>query len=951
MKKNAPFFLLLAVLLVGGLYVSKTQSVPFVDEPVQLASAGSPGEGYFAEDDCGYLMGISMASPSAPSYIDVDGMSPDSKQACADLTGNFYSGGFLSTVDSRAYLHSLATDETYTLDFVGDNYGVTIDHTDPDRYWSGYAKITDASYTGTNRWVWFDWNCVAGDDKSGVAECGSGILSRAYRVHTNEDGTVEGYAWNDDLGFIPFRDLTLEMPPQQIQMFVDVYALEDTSVTPDNVTLATAPFSDYAQYWRVRLQWMDVSTGLYLNEDDFVEDSITIDTTTVGNVFLNQVENFGDAVTVTAYNPYLGCDLATAEYCGLTDPDGYWSANLFVYSGSPTSNMLGYNSDSDAGIENYLDREGCRWIYTDQWQYVEVPPYSSQPKCPVSTGSSYDKEDVFYLRENDRNMIGLESMDMRFHFDSDREVSVTSASGVLSEVSDVAGVTYTYTPDYNADYDGDGTADGLFLSYRPRFQPISYVAVYDGEEYTQISADYMRYSVPPYMDLKTHATVYDASAEARERGVVVKPAFTIYDQLDVVRVSGDPVATKDRYLIVDTIDDADSNPDCSYADVPVGGGSYPNDYISHFNLGYGQRSATCQGGIAPSGTPINSVSDPTAEQWVCDSVTVHFNDNVESCYYTGYLPIVDVHDEPEDMLVLGAINSLLNDEDVLTNLDQIFSQGSLETIKLRNKMYSQVVRYTLGQTAGSGSLDSSMNPDTGNIISLMNDRLLFARGDVTITGSEGFADKTLVTIGGDVYIDGNITGGRLGIISFADNEVGGKVYVNPIVTDIYANIFADGGFYSYGGTSTVTTGVPAWANDETRVEILRNQLYLNGSLVARNTVNGSVDSDGDGYLEIGDGTLVSEATLYPMDDGNQQSGYAIAREHDLNMIRQYRLCWPVDPATGLPDESDPTARIDCGEADLSSYRDENGDPVYSSFILEYSAPSNLLIFTAENGLN
>lgn len=947
MKKNAPFFFLLAVLLVGGLYVSKTQTVPFVDESVQLASAGTPGDGFVTGDDCGYLMGTS--TPRATNYMDVDGMSPDRKQACADINGNFYSGGLLSTTDSTAYLHSstlLASGATYTLDFVGTSYGVTIDHTDPDRYWSGYAKITDASYTGTNRWVWFDWNCIAGDGTSGAAACGSGISNQSYQVHTNEDGTVEGYAWNDDLGFIPFRDLTLEMPPQQIQMFVDVFALEDTSVTPDNVTLATAPFSDYAQYWTVRFQWMDVSTGTYLDESDFT--ALDFDMSTIGNVYLNQVTNNGDAVTMTSYNPYVGCNDASAVYCSITDGDGYWGAYFFVYSGSPTSNMLGYNSDSDVGIENYLDREGCRWIYEDQWRYVQRA--SSKLPCPDASTSEDEKDEVFYLRENDRNMIGLKDFNnMQFSFSADREIELTSASGTLAEVSDLTGTTYTFTPDYNGDYTGDGVNDGLFLSFRPRFQPMSYVAVYDGMEYTQISADYTEYSHAPFMDLKTHATVYDASAEARARGVGTKPGFTVYDQLDVVNHASDP-SVNDRYLIMDTVDDADSNPDCSYADLAILPGSYTNDYVTHFNMGYGKKSSTCQTTAPTGAAPSNDVTDPTAEQWVCDSVTEHANDNIESCYYTGYLPIVDRHDDPESLLIIGAINSLLNDEDLLTNVDEIFSQGSPETIKLRNKMYSQVVRYTLGETAGSGSLNTSMDPDSGNIISLMNERLLFAQGDVTITGSEGFADKTLVTIGGDVYIDGNITGGRLGIIAFADNGEGGNVYVNPVVTDVYANIFIDGGLYSYMGTSTVTTGVPAWPNDETRVVALGNQLYLNGSVVARNTVNGSVDSDGDGYLEVGDGTLVVEATLYPMDDGTEQSGFSIAREHDLNTIRQYRLCWPIDPSTGLPDESDPTARIDCEEAELSSYRDVDGMPVYNSFILEYSAPSNLLIFTAENGL-
>lgn len=155
------------------------------------------------------------------------------------------------------------------------------------------------------------------------------------------------------------------------------------------------------------------------------------------------------------------------------------------------------------------------------------------------------------------------------------------------------------------------------------------------------------------------------------------------------------------------------------------------------------------------------------------------------------------------------------------------------------------------------------------------------------------------------------------------------------MTDLYANFFLDGAFYSYSGTGAVTTEFPVWSSDEDRVETLKNQLYLNGSLVARNTVNGSETELFDGQYSLGDGTM---------------GEYVQARERDLNKIRQYRLCWPVDPVTGLPDESDAGARQDCEEAALSSYRDEYGDPVYKSFILEYAPPTDIVIFTVENSL-
>lgn len=580
-------------------------------------------------------------------------------------------------------------------------------------------------------------------------------------MHTNlETGEVRGYAWNDDMGFLSFRNLTMELPPHEIQMIVDVLANETDGVTPDNVTLETAPYSDFAQYWRVRVQWLDTTSGEYLDGSDLLTETIRMPVTTVGQVFLDQVSNDGDAIEVSAYNPYVSCTDSSAQYCGMTESDGSWSANMFIYSGSPTSNMLGYedNMDGDWSIDHFLDREGCGWIYTDQWRYVRS--LESRPSCSGASASDYSKDDVFYLRENDRNMVGIESITMGFEFSEDREYAVTVASGSLVEVPLAVGTSYYYTPDYNGDLDGDGFHDGLYLSFKPRFQPVSYRAIYNGEEYMQISSDY---ATP--MSLETKAVIANASLQAQERGVALKPGLTVYDQLDSVSDT-DEALPEDLHLVLDTqylLDstvEADTDLDCSYAQLSLSEGSYPtgSTYVHDYTMGYGQRSSTCTG-ATPTGTASNNLTQPTAEQWVCDDVIDHFGSTVPSCYYTGYLPIVDRYDDPEAMLLIGSINSVLNDQSVLMNEEQISILGSTETIKLRNRMYSQVVRYTLGQVAGAGTLDADMNVSSGGIVELMNGRLLFAQGDVTVDGSSGFAGKTLVVVGGDVYLKGNITGG------------------------------------------------------------------------------------------------------------------------------------------------------------------------------------------------
>ena len=182
-------------------------------------------------------------------------------------------------------------------------------------------------------------------------------------------------------------------------------------------------------------------------------------------------------------------------------------------------------------------------------------------------------------------------------------------------------------------------------------------------------------------------------------------------------------------------------------------------------------------------------------------------------------------------------------------------------------------------------------------------------------------------MGGNVYLNTDITNGRLGIIAFKRNGVGGNVYILNSLTDLKANLFLDGSVFSYNGAAPAGT-VPTYTSDELRLETLLNQLHLRGTLVSRNTVNGSGDSDG----------------LYDLGDGTTTTDYNVAREYDLNMLRQFRLCHPI--ADGVPDES-VTEECDEGEQ-LSTYGEANG--FYNSFILEYDPAYQLPIFQVEYGL-
>ena len=187
--------------------------------------------------------------------------------------------------------------------------------------------------------------------------------------------------------------------------------------------------------------------------------------------------------------------------------------------------------------------------------------------------------------------------------------------------------------------------------------------------------------------------------------------------------------------------------------------------------------------------------------------------------------------------------------------------------------------------------------------------------------------------GGDAFINGDITGTKLGIVTFASGGVGGDVWVRYDVNNLYTNMFLDGSLFSYSGLpSTAPATYPTWYSDEVRLEYLQNQLYLKGSLVSRNTVNGADDPD-------------ASPSVWPIGDGTTSTGYNEAREYDLNLMRQYRLCYVLDSFGQLT-----TATEECGEgATLSEYGEANPG-IYSSFIIEYSPASDLPIFNVESGL-
>jgi hypothetical protein len=169
--------------------------------------------------------------------------------------------------------------------------------------------------------------------------------------------------------------------------------------------------------------------------------------------------------------------------------------------------------------------------------------------------------------------------------------------------------------------------------------------------------------------------------------------------------------------------------------------------------------------------------------------------------------------------------------------------------------------------------------------------------DNTVSNIAFANDFTMVSEGCDIYIDQNIFApagsankGKLGIIAFENLSMGGtrkggNVYICNRVTDIQANIVADGSLLTYGsdteckksddsalGTSSIgisaVTGLPI----NTNPQYAKNQLTIQGSVMSKNTLGGAFQSP---PLK-GDGTRVTDANEAELKE---------VRMTDLNFLR------------------------------------------------------------------
>jgi hypothetical protein len=175
-------------------------------------------------------------------------------------------------------------------------------------------------------------------------------------------------------------------------------------------------------------------------------------------------------------------------------------------------------------------------------------------------------------------------------------------------------------------------------------------------------------------------------------------------------------------------------------------------------------------------------------------------------------------------------------------------------------------------------------------------------------------ERTFIVIGADVYIKSNLYVApgtwspkpKLGLIVLKDEkfQTGGNIYIAPNVTDIQANIYADGSIFSYVPANGISAaaghvGEPIFTDDQQRRTALINQLYIEGSIASQNTIGGAVYVSSNASGALVPTPILGDGTVEPGIEGGygaSPNGVSRARLYDLNFLRYFGLVYERMPA-------------------------------------------------------
>ncbi|MFA6528271.1 MAG: hypothetical protein WCT46_01900 [Candidatus Gracilibacteria bacterium] len=227
---------------------------------------------------------------------------------------------------------------------------------------------------------------------------------------------------------------------------------------------------------------------------------------------------------------------------------------------------------------------------------------------------------------------------------------------------------------------------------------------------------------------------------------------------------------------------------------------------------------------------------------VNNSFEVNFVQSGKIAYYgSEYFTFSDrragVWEDPR-AYIAGTVSGLVESDDTTI-------VGNVAKMELRDQLFEEFTKITRGvePTTGGGRVNSSWEAAIGGV-ELDDGNVLYFVGGASgkpikiAGGSLAGVSATIVVVGADVFIESNIKKvdgeGELGIIVFAEDGVGGNLYVGSDVTDLQANIFLDGSLFRGD-----EDGVPY----VDKASDLKNQFYLFGSIVSENTIGDDTDTD------------------------------------------------------------------------------------------------------------
>ncbi|MFH1218635.1 MAG: hypothetical protein V1679_02240 [Candidatus Peregrinibacteria bacterium] len=177
-----------------------------------------------------------------------------------------------------------------------------------------------------------------------------------------------------------------------------------------------------------------------------------------------------------------------------------------------------------------------------------------------------------------------------------------------------------------------------------------------------------------------------------------------------------------------------------------------------------------------------------------------------------------------------------------------------------------------GQSCTISSLKQGAGPVTGctsnyyKKFEVGDEHVLYFEGsDVHLdVGGVNWEGKwVLILDGGNLYVDKDLyyegTGTKPGLAAvvlrpFGEGCENSNIYIHSSVKNIQMNAATDCSVFSYAVDVDEDTGFPVWGGFAEMIEALGNQLLWEGSIASRNTIGGAdLDVQGEEYLLLGTG--------------------------------------------------------------------------------------------------